>query len=161
MSTNVDGHDAWLGRIAGCQPGSSPVCGRVRRAFSVTGFQCNLFHSLAWKTRAGVPKNRRQPFHDREVRNSRPELMSDPVPQNQIDAATAYEQLFVPALFRQWPRRVIAAACVQLGERVLDVACGTGILAREVAAVTGPAGFVAGVDLNPGMLRGEASRPCD
>ena len=38
------------------------------------------------------------------------------------------------------------------GERVVDVACGTGIVARIAAARVGPSGSVAAVDLNPGML---------
>src|SRR5262249_34164691 len=38
------------------------------------------------------------------------------------------------------------------GDRVIDVACGTGIVARIAAARVGPSGTVAGVDLNPGML---------
>ena len=38
------------------------------------------------------------------------------------------------------------------GHRVLDVACGTGVLAREAALRVGPTGFVVGLDPNPGML---------
>jgi SAM-dependent methyltransferase len=41
---------------------------------------------------------------------------------------------------------------VQAGQRVLDVACGTGVLAREAHARTGPTGYVAGLDVGPGML---------
>jgi SAM-dependent methyltransferase len=69
-----------------------------------------------------------------------------------IDAATAYERLFVPAEFQEWAPRVAEAARVAPGQRVLDVACGTGVLSREVAARVGPSGFVAGFDLDPGML---------
>lgn len=69
-----------------------------------------------------------------------------------IDAATAYERLFVPAEFQQWAPRVAGAARVGPGHRVLDVACGTGVLSREVAARAGPSGFVTGFDLDPGML---------
>jgi SAM-dependent methyltransferase len=72
--------------------------------------------------------------------------------QAQIDAANAYEALMVPALFGEWARKVADAAQIQAGERVLDVACGTGILAREVASRTGPTGFVTGLDPNAGML---------
>jgi SAM-dependent methyltransferase len=43
-------------------------------------------------------------------------------------------------------------AHVRAGDRVLDVACGTGILAREAASRVGRHGSVAGVDPNPGML---------
>ena len=76
----------------------------------------------------------------------------DPAIQQQVDAATAYEALFVPALFQEWAPRLVAAAGIERGERVLDVACGTGVLAREAATRVGPRGFVAGLDPNPGML---------
>jgi SAM-dependent methyltransferase len=78
--------------------------------------------------------------------------MSEPMLQDQIDAAKAYEALMVPALFGRWASKVADAARMRPGQRVLDVACGTGILAREAASRTGPTGFVAGLDLNPGML---------
>lgn len=78
--------------------------------------------------------------------------MSDPTLQAQVDAAKAYEALFVPALFGPWAPRVADAARIQPGGRVLDVACGTGILARAVRSRTGPTGYVAGLDANPGML---------
>ena len=78
--------------------------------------------------------------------------MSEPTLQAQIEAANAYETLFVPPLFRQWAPKVADAAQIKPGQRVLDVACGTGILAREVASRTGPTGYVAGLDPNSGML---------
>lgn len=67
-------------------------------------------------------------------------------------AAEVYEKFFVPALFIDWPPRVLAAAEVQTGDRVLDVACGTGILAREAERVVSSTGSVVGVDINEGML---------
>ena len=78
--------------------------------------------------------------------------MTEPTLQAQIDAANAYEALFVPALFGQWAPQLVEAARIRPGQRVLDVACGTGILAREVASRIGPTGRVAGLDPNPGML---------
>jgi SAM-dependent methyltransferase len=66
--------------------------------------------------------------------------------------AEVYEQFFVPALFAEWPARVLAAAHVQAGHHVLDVACGTGVLARAAATWVGRAGAVTGIDLNDGML---------
>lgn len=70
----------------------------------------------------------------------------------EMAAARAYEELHVPALFQQWAPRVLAAAQVRPGHRVLDVACGTGVLAREAAARAGGERLVAGADANPGML---------
>ena len=78
--------------------------------------------------------------------------MNDTDLQAQIAAATAYEELFVKGLFREWTSRVMDAALVNSGQRVLDVACGTGVLAREAALRVGPTGFVVGLDPNPGML---------
>jgi SAM-dependent methyltransferase len=63
-----------------------------------------------------------------------------------------YEEFFVPALFQEWVDRVADAADVGPGQRVLDVACGTGVLACAVAARVGPTGVAIGLDLNEGML---------
>ncbi|MFW6031517.1 MAG: methyltransferase domain-containing protein [Myxococcota bacterium] len=78
--------------------------------------------------------------------------MSEPTLRAQIDAANAYETLMVPALVGEWASRVADAAQIRPGHRVLDVACGTGVLGREVAARTGPNGVVVGLDPAPGML---------
>src|SRR5262245_44178611 len=78
--------------------------------------------------------------------------MNASVPQAQIDAARTYEKLFVPALFGPWASIVADVAGIKAGDRVLDVACGTGVLAREAAARTGPTGHVAGLDPHAGML---------
>ena len=78
--------------------------------------------------------------------------MSEVMMQEQIAAATAYEELFVPAVFGQWAPVVAQAAGVEPGQQVLDVACGTGILAREAARRVGQAGAVAGLDMTPGMV---------
>jgi ubiquinone/menaquinone biosynthesis C-methylase UbiE len=67
-------------------------------------------------------------------------------------AAEVYEEYFLPALFSQWGGRVARAAGVQPGDRVLDVACGTGVLARAAADLTGQAHLVTGLDINEGML---------
>ena len=67
-------------------------------------------------------------------------------------AAEVYEEFFVPALFQEWAPRVAAAAAIRPGQKVLDVACGTGVLAREVASRAAPGGEVAGLDRNDGML---------
>jgi SAM-dependent methyltransferase len=78
--------------------------------------------------------------------------MPSPVSQTLIDAARAYEALFVPALFQQWAPIVADAARIESGDRVLDIACGTGVLAREAARRTGRSDRVAALDPNAGML---------
>jgi ubiquinone/menaquinone biosynthesis C-methylase UbiE len=67
-------------------------------------------------------------------------------------AAELYEQFFVPALFDQWPRRLLNAGGVHPGQDILDVACGTGVLARAAIELVGERGSVTGLDLNDGML---------
>lgn len=69
-----------------------------------------------------------------------------------IEAAWAYERLHVNALFRQWAEPVLDAAAVTTGNSVLDVACGTGIVARSARSRVGPDGAVTGLDIDPGML---------
>lgn len=67
-------------------------------------------------------------------------------------AAEIYDQFFVPALFQTWPPRVADIAMIREGQHVLDVACGTGILACEAANRVGGTGTVVGLDINDGML---------
>ena len=67
-------------------------------------------------------------------------------------AADVYEEFFVPALFGQWVEPMLERSRVSTGDDVLDVGCGTGILARAAAATGGPTGRVAGLDCNQGML---------
>lgn len=78
--------------------------------------------------------------------------MTNPELQAQIEGARAYQALFVPALLGQWAPKVADAANLATGQSVLDVACGTGVLTREVRRRTGPDVYVAGLDLNPGMI---------
>lgn len=67
-------------------------------------------------------------------------------------AADIYDTFFVPALFAEWAPRVIQAAKIKRGDRVLDVASGTGVLARAAQKQVGPDGAVTGLDINKGML---------
>ena len=76
-------------------------------------------------------------------------------------AAEIYEQFFVPALFAAWPEHVLRAAEVEVGQTVLDVACGTGILSREARKLVGGSGTVVGVDINEGMLAVARSKSPD
>jgi ubiquinone/menaquinone biosynthesis C-methylase UbiE len=69
-----------------------------------------------------------------------------------LEAAEAYEATFVPRLFRDWTPFIVDAARIAPGQRVLDVACGTGVVAREVADRFGADVTIVGVDLNEAML---------
>ena len=72
--------------------------------------------------------------------------------QISMAAAEAYEAKLVPALFAEWAPCLVDFAGIRPGQAVLDVACGTGIVARTVADQLGGAGRVVGLDLNPAML---------
>ena len=65
----------------------------------------------------------------------------------------AYEQYLVPSIFTPWAERLIEQSSLQEGDRILDVGCGTGIVARRAAARVGEQGIVVGVDINEGMLK--------
>jgi ubiquinone/menaquinone biosynthesis C-methylase UbiE len=66
--------------------------------------------------------------------------------------ADVYDEQFVPALFSQWGPVLCDAAGVAPGQRVLDVACGTGALTVAVAERVLPGGAALGLDANPQML---------
>ena len=66
--------------------------------------------------------------------------------------ADVYDEQFVPALFRHWAPVLCDAAGVAAGQRVLDVACGTGALTIAVASRVLPGGAALGLDANPQML---------
>lgn len=74
-------------------------------------------------------------------------------------AAEVYAEFFVPALFRQWAEPMLDAAGVGPGDTVLDIGCGTGVLARAAAHRLGPGGDVVGLDCNPAMLAVAARSP--
>ena len=76
-----------------------------------------------------------------------------------LRAAELYERYPARYILGPWAPLLVDAACLAAGERVLDVACGTGVVARAASKRVGPAGRVVGVDLNPGMISVARSLP--
>lgn len=69
------------------------------------------------------------------------------------NAAEYFEAHFVPAIFASWAPILIDASGIAQGQRVLDVACGTGIVARVASDRLASVGEVTGLDLNPSMIK--------
>ncbi len=78
--------------------------------------------------------------------------MNQPQPRPGTNPAQTYEAFFVPYQFRPWTEELLDRAKPQPGERVLDAACGTGIVARMVAQRTNGQARVVGLDVSPAML---------
>jgi ubiquinone/menaquinone biosynthesis C-methylase UbiE len=72
--------------------------------------------------------------------------------QLQGNAPLAYDTYIVDVFLQDYSRRLVEVAAIKPGDRVLDVACGTGVVTRLVANKVGSAGQVVGLDLNEGML---------
>lgn len=63
-----------------------------------------------------------------------------------------YEQVMVPLWFGRWAKALVDALSLQSSERVLDVACGTGVTTRLARERVGPDGAVTGLDNNASMI---------
>ena len=68
------------------------------------------------------------------------------------DPAETYEHSCGPTIADPSTRVLLAYAAPQPGERTLDVACGTGSVARHVAPMVGAHGQVVALDSSPAML---------
>jgi ubiquinone/menaquinone biosynthesis C-methylase UbiE len=77
--------------------------------------------------------------------------MSDGHWQLEGSAAELYQRYLVPGITSKWAEDLVHRAQLRASENVLDVACGTGVVAR-IAAKKAASGHVTGLDLNPGML---------
>jgi ubiquinone/menaquinone biosynthesis C-methylase UbiE len=69
-----------------------------------------------------------------------------------LKAAELYERYPARYILGPWAPLLVDAAHLTAGDRVLDVACGTGVVTRAAAIRVGPAGRVVGADLNSGMI---------
>jgi len=70
--------------------------------------------------------------------------------------APEFYERYVRLMMEPWVRRLVDVAALRPAEHVLDVACGTGFVARLAAERVGTGGRVVGIDLNAGMI--EAAR---
>ncbi|WP_397475004.1 class I SAM-dependent methyltransferase [Pusillimonas sp.] len=74
-------------------------------------------------------------------------------------AAEVYERYLSRAIADPWTRVLLELASPQPGERVLDLACGTGSVARQVAPMVGVSGQVVALDINAEMLEVGRAQP--
>src|SRR5512143_2966293 len=74
-------------------------------------------------------------------------------------AAERYERVVARYILGPWAPLLVERAAVVPGERVLDVACGTGVVAKIAGQIVGVNGYVAGLDLNAGMITVARSMP--
>ena len=74
------------------------------------------------------------------------------LPFAQLSFPEMYEQALVGPLFQPWVEQILDEAELTREDRVLDIACGTGIVARLAKERVGETGKVVGVDLSPAML---------
>ena len=63
-----------------------------------------------------------------------------------------YERYLVPSIFGPWAGDLVETAALRRGDRVLDIACGTGIVARTAARTLGAGSNIVGLDVSAPML---------
>lgn len=71
---------------------------------------------------------------------------------NQPTLPEMYERWLVGPLFRPFARLILDEVQLTAGDRLLDIACGTGIVARVARERLGSGGSIVGVDVSPDML---------
>ena len=87
---------------------------------------------------------------------------TQPLAQFQVqgNAAERYERWVVPFVVGPWVPALLDLAELKPGARVLDIATGTGVVARLAARRVSPGGMVTGLDLNEAMLEEARRLPC-
>lgn len=73
--------------------------------------------------------------------------------QQPLNPAEVYERYLSRPIADPWTRVLLELAVPKRGDRVLDLACGTGSVARQVAPIVGTTGTVVAVDINADMLK--------
>jgi ubiquinone/menaquinone biosynthesis C-methylase UbiE len=79
-------------------------------------------------------------------------MVQDKNSYSNSNLAEIYEQFYIPATFRRWAPILLEFAQPRAGEHILDLACGTGIVARYAAKYVNSQGRIVGLDINPAML---------
>lgn len=66
--------------------------------------------------------------------------------------AERYQAVLVPVIFEPWARELIGRVKPQAGDDILDLACGTGVVTRQLADLGAKFGSITGADYNADML---------
>lgn len=69
-----------------------------------------------------------------------------------VTFADRYQSVLVPVIFEPWARELVRRAEPRAGETILDVACGTGVVTRELARTGLKYGELTAVDHSAEML---------
>jgi 2-polyprenyl-3-methyl-5-hydroxy-6-metoxy-1,4-benzoquinol methylase len=77
------------------------------------------------------------------------------------EGASRYQEVLVPLMFAPSARQLVARAELPAGEQVLDVATGTGIVARTAAKAVGSTGRVTALDETESMLAVARHQPVE
>jgi SAM-dependent methyltransferase len=77
---------------------------------------------------------------------------SDKGPFDSPSVPDAYRRHLQPVIFEPWARKLIDFVGLEPDQVVLDVASGTGVVARAAAAAVGAGGQVIASDISPAML---------
>ncbi|MEE9255798.1 MAG: methyltransferase domain-containing protein [bacterium] len=87
--------------------------------------------------------------------------MADQPGKGEVDTGPgeAYQNFYAPAMFIPWGKDLVTRADPKPGDRVLDVACGTGVVSRLAAERVVPSGKVTGLDIDSGFLAVARSIP--
>ena len=72
--------------------------------------------------------------------------------QQDLSPAEVYERYLSRTIADPWTRVLLEIADPEIGEQALDLACGTGSVARQLAPMIGESGQVLATDINADML---------
>jgi ubiquinone/menaquinone biosynthesis C-methylase UbiE len=70
-----------------------------------------------------------------------------------------YQRDLAPIVFEPWAQTLVETVGIADGDRILDVASGTGVVARLAARHAGPTGQVLAIDISATMLAHAAAQP--